>query len=46
MADLYHAFIEKKFNIQFEEKWGQVQTKIQDDYEEKKKKFYEDHKTW
>jgi ankyrin repeat protein len=43
MADLFDNFVEKKFDIQFEEKWGQEKTKHKDDYEEKKEKFYHDH---
>ena len=38
MADLYDKFVEKKFDIQFKEKWGQKKTKNRDDYEEKKRK--------
>ena len=43
LADLYDKFVEKKFSIQFIEKWKQEKTQNQDDYEEKKEKFYEGH---
>ena len=43
IADMYHEFIEKKFNIQFEEKCKREIAIDQDDYEEKKEKYYGDH---
>ena len=43
IADLYHEFVEMKFNIQFEEKNNFEIARDEDFYEKEKKKFYEDH---
>ena len=43
IADLYHEFIETKFNIQFEQKYKYEIARDQDDYEARKKQFYVDH---
>ena len=43
LADLYHEFIETKIKIQVEEKNEQKISRDQDDFEERKKKFYKDH---
>jgi ankyrin repeat protein len=43
IADLYHEFIETKFNIQFEQKYKYEIARDQDDYEVRKRQFYVDH---
>jgi ankyrin repeat protein len=43
MADLYHEFIEKKIKIQFEDKDKIEIARVQNLFEEQRKKFYEDH---
>jgi hypothetical protein len=43
IADLYHEFIEKKFDIQFEEKYKIDFARNKTLYEREKAKFYEEH---
>ena len=43
MADLFEKFVEKKFNIQFEDKDKIEIARVQNLFEEQRKKFYEDH---
>ena len=43
ISDFYHEFVERKFDIQYEEKNKIEKGRDEDDYEQKKVKFYEDH---
>ena len=43
ISDLYHEFVERKFNIHYEDKKKIEIARDMDDYEEKKAKFYEGH---
>jgi len=43
IADLYHEFIEKRFNIQFEEKYKIDFARNKVLYEREKERFYEEH---